>query len=202
MLWALAPLLTCGAATPFTIGYAAAKLRSTMLALSAAIYAIGMIALMVAVVTDDPSPVWLTLLSGLGSSASWLGGTIQSLIIRKRVFESESPNDHAVAFAQHRRELRQQARDLVQGDPALARELRIGRPDLPRQYDDGGLVDVNHAPAEVIAGLPGMTAELAQRVVAARADVGGFISAEDVSIAVDLPPELTADLVELTIYLP
>ncbi|WP_424528724.1 ComEA family DNA-binding protein [Sphaerisporangium viridialbum] len=176
-----------------------------MLGLSAAIYAIGMIALVVAVVTDGPgpSPEWLTILSLLGSGGSWLGGTIQSLIIRKRVFDnSESPNDHAVAFAQHRRELRQQARDLVERDPALARELRIGRPDLPRQYDDGGLVDVNHAPAEVIASLPGMTTELAQRVVQARADVGGFISAEDVSIAVDLPPHLTADLVELTIYLP
>ncbi|MEU8266245.1 helix-hairpin-helix domain-containing protein [Sphaerisporangium sp. NPDC049002] len=205
MFWALAPLLTCGVATPFTLGYAAAKLRSTMIGLSAAIYAIGMLTLVVAVVTDGPgpSPAWLVLAAMLGSGGSWLGGTIQSLIIRKQVFDrSESPNDHAVAHAQHRRELRQQARDLVERDPALARELRIGRPDLPRQYDDGGLVDMNHAPAEVIASLPGMTTELARRVVEARAGVGGFISAEDVSIAVDLPPQITADLVELTIYLP
>ena len=35
----------------------------------------------------------------------------------------------------------------------LARELRIGRPDLPRQYDDGGLVDVNNVPVGVLAEL-------------------------------------------------
>ena len=63
-------------------------------------------------------------------------------------------------------------------------------------------MDVNHVPVEVIARLPGMTMELAGRVAEARATVGGFVSAEDVSIAVDLPPHLTPDLVELTIYLP
>ncbi|RCG31554.1 hypothetical protein DQ384_08215 [Sphaerisporangium album] len=205
LLWSLAPLLTCGAATPFTMGYAAAKLRSTMLGISAALYAIGMAAFLLAVVADGPgrASTILELLGVLGSTGSWLGGTIHSLIIRKRVFDrTDSPNDYAVAAAQHRRQLRQQARELAERDPALARELRIGRPDLPRHYDDGGLVDVNHAPVEVIAGLPGMTTDLARRVVEARADVGGFVSAEDVSIAVDLPPRLTPDLVELTIYLP
>ena len=34
---------------------------------------------------------------------------------------------------------------MVQTNPALARELRIGRPDLPRQYD-GALVDINRVP--------------------------------------------------------
>jgi hypothetical protein len=142
------------------------------------------------------------LLALLGTMVNWLGGTLQSLIVRRRVFERrETPNDQAVAMAQHRRELRQQARELAERDPVLARELRIGRPDLPRQYDDGGLVDVNHAPVHVIATLPGMTDELARRVVTARDEVGVFVSAEDVSIAVDLPPHLNTDLVELTIYL-
>ena len=35
--------------------------------------------------------------------------------------------------------------------PALAGELRIGRPDLPREYDDGSLVDVNRVPGAVLA---------------------------------------------------
>ncbi|MCW2881858.1 MAG: hypothetical protein JWQ95_5958 [Sphaerisporangium sp.] len=174
-----------------------------MLGLSAAIYAIGMCVFILSLVDSAGGREWLPVLGILGSAGSWLGGTIHSLIIRDKVFDrSESPNDHAVAYAQHRRELRQQARELVQRDPALARELRIGRPDLPRQYDDGGLVDINHAPVDVIAGLPGMTTELAERVVEARTNVGSFISAEDVSIAVDLPPQLTAELLELTIYLP
>jgi hypothetical protein len=37
----------------------------------------------------------------------------------------------------------------------MAWELRIGRPDLPRVYDDGGLIDVNHVPPQVLATLPG-----------------------------------------------
>ncbi|GII64130.1 hypothetical protein Skr01_42150 [Sphaerisporangium krabiense] len=201
IVWALAPILTCGAATPFTIGWAAAKLRSTMLGISAALYGLGMVAFVAAVASDGSNS--MELLGMLGSGASWIGGFVHSLIIRKRVFtSSETPNDYAIAAAQQRRQLRQQARELAENDPALARELRIGRPDLPRTYDDGGLVDVNHAPAEVIAGLPGMNAQLARRVVEARVEVGGFVSAEDVSIALDLPPRLTADLVELTIYLP
>jgi hypothetical protein len=185
------------------MGYAAAKLRSTMLAVSAAIYAIGICAFMLGVASSPTESVWVPILAVLGSTGSWIGGTIHSLIIRSKVFDrTESPNDYAVAMAQHRRELRQQARELAERDPVLARELRIGRPDLPRQYDDGGLIDVNHAPVAVIAGLPGMTPQLAERVVQARVDVGGFVSAEDVSIALDLPPQLTAELVEMTIYLP
>ncbi|MFC4529976.1 ComEA family DNA-binding protein [Sphaerisporangium dianthi] len=200
-MWAIAPLLTCGAATPFTMAFAAARLRSTMLALSAAIYAIGMVAVVVGLAADGSDA--LEALAFMGSVGSWLGGTIHSLIIRRKVFErTDTPNDQAVAFVQYRRELRQQAREMVERDPALARELRIGRPDLPRQYDDGGLIDVNHVPAAVIAGLPGMTPELAARVVEVRANVGGFVSAEDMSIAVDLPPRLTSELVEMTIYLP
>ena len=39
----------------------------------------------------------------------------------------------------------------------MARDLRIGRPDLPRHYDDDGLVDVNSAPAETIAKWSGLS---------------------------------------------
>ena len=38
----------------------------------------------------------------------------------------------------------------------LAQELKIGRPDLPRDYDDGGLVDVNHVPAAILAARLGL----------------------------------------------
>ncbi|GAA1520669.1 hypothetical protein GCM10009677_62300 [Sphaerisporangium rubeum] len=203
VLWALAPLYTCGVATPFTMGYAAARTRSAWLALSALVYSLSLVLFVAGVVTDAPGgDNALEVLAVLASGLNWLGGTVQSLIVRKHVFDRvESPNDQAVAMAQYRRELRRQARELAERDPALAREVRIGRPDLPRQYDDGGLVDVNHAPAAVIAALPGMTPELARRVVAHREETGLFVSAEEVSIAVNLPPHLNADLVELTIYL-
>jgi hypothetical protein len=44
----------------------------------------------------------------------------------------------------------------------LAAELRIGRPDLPRHFDDGGLIDVNTVPAQVLSRLPGLRPEEAE----------------------------------------
>jgi hypothetical protein len=52
----------------------------------------------------------------------------------------------AVAAAQRR----QHARVLAKGDPVLARDLCIGRPNMPREFDGGGLVDVNHAAAPAL----------------------------------------------------
>jgi hypothetical protein len=42
---------------------------------------------------------------------------------------------------------RRQARELAKRNPVLARDLNIGRPDVPHDYNDGGLVDVNQVPA-------------------------------------------------------
>ncbi|MDQ2587319.1 hypothetical protein CKY47_25705 [Saccharothrix yanglingensis] len=63
---------------------------------------------------------------------------------------------------------REEARTLVARDPALARDLRIGRPDLPRQYDDGGLVDINTAPPSVIAQCCGLDDRAAEQIERAR----------------------------------
>ena len=84
----------------------------------------------------------------------------------------------------------------------MAWELRIGRPDLPREFDDGGLVDVNHVPARALAELPGMTPELVERVVRVREECGGFTSVEELSALADLPPALTPRLAEFAVFLP
>jgi hypothetical protein len=208
-LWAFAPLFTCGAATPFTMGYAALRLKSKLLAASALVYAFGWLVMFYGVAVssqEDLSPA-VPLLAVLGVMGNLVGGTIHSFAIRSKVFglidstPPRTPNEHAVAVAKRRRELREQARRLAEQDPSMAWELRIGRPDLPRTYDDGGLVDVNHAPAEAIATLPGMTRELAAKVVETRDVVGTFVSAEDLSATVGLPPNITGELAEYTIFL-
>jgi Helix-hairpin-helix motif len=111
-------------------------------------------------------------------------------------------NAQAIAAANIRRDLRRRAREQAAQDPALARELRIGRPDLPRQYDDGGLVDLNHAPVPVLTALSGVTLEIAERIVSMREHVGCFSSAEELVATVDLHPDLTPELKEYGIYLP
>jgi helix-hairpin-helix protein len=73
-------------------------------------------------------------------------------------------------------------------EPALAKEVGVGRPDIPGA-DDYGLIDVNHCPADALARLPGMTSALARRTVRERLQAGGFSSVEDLGLLLDLPPE-------------
>ncbi|MEO5875780.1 MAG: helix-hairpin-helix domain-containing protein [Streptosporangiaceae bacterium] len=110
-------------------------------------------------------------------------------------------NAHAIQLANMRRDLRLQARNHAR-DVVLARDLRIGRPDLPRQYDDGGLVDINHVPAPVMTAITGITPELAERIVQIRNTVYSFTSAEELAVVADLPPHLTPELVEYAIFIP
>jgi DNA uptake protein ComE-like DNA-binding protein len=77
----------------------------------------------------------------------------------------------------------------------------VGRPDLPGAYD-GGLVDVNHAPVEIIATLPGFDRELARRALAAREQVDGFSSLEDLGTVLDLPGDQVEDLRHHVVFLP
>jgi hypothetical protein len=116
--------------------------------------------------------------------------------------EKDDANAQAIAAANMRRDLRRQAREQAAQDPALARELRIGRPDLPRQYDDGGLIDLNHAPGPVMTALSGVTPEIAERIVSMREHVGCFSSAEELVATVDLHPDLTLEIKEYGIFLP
>lgn len=111
-------------------------------------------------------------------------------------------NAQAIAAANMRRELRRQAREHATEDLALARELRIGRPDLPRQYDDGGLIDINHVPAPALTMLSGVTPEIAERIVSMREHVGRFSSAEELVANADLHPDLTPEIKEYGIFLP
>lgn len=134
-------------------------------------------------------------------------GCAHAFLIRRRVFDPDglagmTGNDAAIERVRRQRLLRQRARQLAVTDPAMARELRIGRPDLPRQYNDGGLVDVNHAPVTALIMLPGVTEELARRIDEVRGESGGFMSAEELSTLAGLPPALTADLAEYGIFLP
>jgi len=100
-----------------------------------------------------------------------------------------SASDAALAEALDARERREAARVIAAGDPLLARDLRIGRPDLRGDYDDGGLVELNTAPEATIAAVCGLPAELAARIVAAREERGGFLAVDDVFSLVYLPME-------------
>jgi hypothetical protein len=106
----------------------------------------------------------------------------------------------AVSGAEDRMNVRNKARKLARKDPALARELRIGRPDLPREYDDGGLVDVNHVPAAVLVSHLKLTAQQAAKVASVRDEIGRFDGPTDLEAYAGLPPERVDELSDLMIF--
>lgn len=109
-------------------------------------------------------------------------------------------NHAAVTQAKDRIERRKQARHLVATDPALARDLMIGRPDFRRVYDDGGLVDVNHVPGGVLGPGLGLTREEEADVLAARANLGRFTNADELCAYTRLSPERVDELREWMIF--
>lgn len=98
------------------------------------------------------------------------------------------PGYDPVTAARARIQRREEARKLAERDPVLARELRIGRPDLPRQFDDGGLVDVNSVPAPVLAQHLQLTPQEVDAVLSARDQLGTFTSPDEFSVYAQLAP--------------
>ncbi|MGY1780357.1 hypothetical protein [Geodermatophilus sp. SYSU D01036] len=110
--------------------------------------------------------------------------------LRKRVYGHELAlidADPVMTRALEARRRRDEARSLFARDPALARELGIGRPDLRRGYDDGGLVDINTAPAAVIASGLELDTATADAIVGARSLRGGYYALSELFIDIALP---------------
>jgi Helix-hairpin-helix motif len=208
-VWALLPALSLGLLAPVPIVHAAVKLRTWTLWAASALYTVATIvawsAGSVVTVTDGPAAP-----AELPEPPGWAGAldlglmvvpTAHAFAVRRRVFEPRSQHP-AIAAALQARQRREEARAIVARDVDLARELRIGRPDLPRQFDDGGLVDVNHVPASVIVGLLGLSEADAAQVTEARDRIGGFSSAEEMIAFTELSPARVDGIRDQLLFLP
>jgi hypothetical protein len=198
----LVTVLTAGflAAVPFWHAYTRLRrpaLRSMAIAYTAAdLFLVVLMAL-----TPSPDPDG----SSSSSAVSTIGGftvlavvivaCIQLRSIRREVYAAPiavpTLADPAVARALAGRQRRQEARQMWAADPTLARELGVGRPDLGRGFDDGGLVDLNSAPAGVIARVCGIDVQQAEDIVAARQARGGtYFNLGELFVDVSLPPHV------------
>ncbi len=105
VLWAMVPLFTCGFGTPFIIGYAAYKRRSTGLVVATGIYGIGMALFCVGVWSYDDLddiPSSLDTIMTIGLFGSWIGGLAHAFIIRASVFrpvQTPQPAPYASPYA-------------------------------------------------------------------------------------------------------
>ena len=132
----------------------------------------------------------------------WLGGIATMIWLLVRTAQRNARDTlPGVAAELERRRLRQEYRELAAQDPALAVRIGVGRPDLARDFDDGGLLDLNNVGRDhLLRGLP-MAAEEAQRVAEARDLLGRFVSVEEVGSYALLPDPTTERLRDIAIFL-
>jgi hypothetical protein len=113
----------------------------------------------------------------------------------------ETRDSAVLRAARHRVRRRRAARLLARRHPARAARLGIGRPDLQQPYDDGGLVDINHAPDLALAEQLGMTQQEIDALHAARQHLGSFTSAAELSAYAKLPAHRVDELRDFIICL-
>ena len=95
-----------------------------------------------------------------------------------------------------RRQQRQQYRRLITRDPSMARSINVGRPDAERDFDDGGLLDINTLSAATLSHFAPMSTEEAHRIVEVRDRFGRFSSLDEVLAYADLSEGTTLQLRE------
>jgi hypothetical protein len=99
-----------------------------------------------------------------------------------------------------RRDLRRQYRELIDRDVSLAASMRVGRPDLPRDYDDGGLVDVNSMSPDGLQRFAGMSHAEATDVVRVRSELGRFSSLAEMEAFATLSAPSVTRLREIAVF--
>jgi DNA uptake protein ComE-like DNA-binding protein len=198
--WVLASFIPVGWLTWVGFGYAGIRAKRPQWIWIGIAY--GLIAAVSIVVTSlDDNEIGLEdNLGYLAMFGGWAAGIVHSLIVRKAYLRRLAIlDDPALESARLARERQAYARELAQRDPELARQAQIGRSG---GFDEGGVVDVNHALIEDIADLPGIDGAAARRIVAARESLGGFSSLEDLGMTMDLPGDVVEALRGRVMFLP
>jgi hypothetical protein len=206
IVWALLPLLTWSLLAPVPFVHAAVRLRSWRLWLVAAAYTIVWGAVGPLEVVTSTAQVDSDAVLGFSQLGLVVTATAFAFAVRERVFPAPVPMpalaaEPVVAAALAARQRREQARAITVRDLALARELSIGRPDLPRQFDDGGLVDINHVPVEILVDRLDLSPSEAGQVVDARERLGGFTSPAELAAFTELPEATVAALGDRLLFL-
>jgi DNA-binding SARP family transcriptional activator len=179
------PLISLGFVSWALIAYFAARRRSLWLWLAAAGYFLLMIVFGFTT-SDDPNSRW-EWVAVLAMLVAMAGGSVHTALLVSGTRRRPTRPDYDTSRSLELRIRREQAFTLLNHHPHIARELCIGRPDLSRVFNDGGLVDINAVPEHTLAALPGVTVLQAQQIVARRRAAGDFGSVEDLVTSGLLP---------------
>jgi len=198
--WVLASLVPFGWVTWAGFLYAGFRVKRPAWVAAGAAYLLVTVVTLLVTSLDDNEAGLEDNLGYIAMFSAWGVGILHSFLSRKAyVRRLDIIDDPALQAARSAEERRAYAREIAQRNPALAREALIGRSG---GFDEGGVVDVNHAPVEDIADLPGIDAATARRIVAVRDDVGGFSSLEDLGLSMDLPGDVVERLRGRVVCLP
>jgi hypothetical protein len=204
LLWALSPVYTLGLVIFIPALHGAIVLRRFSLWLWAGALIAGNILSFFLTSSIDTDPDGSTTLGqdvgfGLTVLLATLA-TIHAFRIRDEVFAGSGRADQVAALPIGRdptvvaslaaRQRRKESTALAEADPGLARDLRIGRPDLVRDFDDGGLVDVNHVPEAHLVSSLGLTPDQARSIIEAREAIGGFKTIAEISGFAEVPTSM------------
>jgi DNA uptake protein ComE-like DNA-binding protein len=189
MWWGVLLPIGFGAWVPAVAGFRAGK--RSWLDFGLFVLAFAIVAFTVSTVESDETNVGGGLLV-----VAWMLSGATSFALRApyaRRMAARSAYEDRVAQAEHVAEEREAVLRLAREDPARALALGVGRPDLPGSRH-GHVVDVNHAPVDAVAGLPGVSDALAAEIVALREELGGFDSVEDLGALMELHPRVVEAL--------
>jgi DNA uptake protein ComE-like DNA-binding protein len=190
--WVLTSLIPFGWVTWAGFGYAGFRAKRPAWVVAGAIYLAITAATLYVTSIDQNETGADDNIGYIVMFSAWGIGIAHSFLSRKAYLRRlEIIDDPALQQARAAEERRAYAQQLVTRNPQLAREARIGQSG---GFDEGDVVDVNHAPVEDIADLPGVDAELARQIVAVRTGVGGFSSLEDLGMTMDLPGDVVERL--------
>ncbi|GAA3395710.1 BTAD domain-containing putative transcriptional regulator [Cryptosporangium minutisporangium] len=184
LLLTAVPVCTFGTMTWALIGYLAVRRCSLPNAICAALYLVVTVLWIVGVANspvDGPNPpwtIWDTMALPGWIFPPFVGAAhVFALVITEAQQTVTTSHDDAAEITA--RMDRERALQILTHHPEMARELRIGRPDLPRWFSDGGLVDVNAAPEYVLVRVPGVTFDLSGRILRDRERNGPYQSLYD-----------------------
>lgn len=193
------PLLSFGFFTWAAITFFAVRRRSVTLGLAAVGYFLLLVVFILS--SDDANSRWEGV-AVLAMLVPMAGGAVHTALLISGTHRGRARPDYDSLRSLELRIRREQALTLIEHHPRIAQDLRIGRPDLSRVFNDGGLVDINAVPERILAALPGVTVRQAQRIVARRRAVGGFTNVKDLIADGLLPAEAVRALSDVLIVIP
>jgi DNA uptake protein ComE-like DNA-binding protein len=199
-IWAVGSLASFGIATPVLFAVAGSQTGNRSWTYAGVLYGIlswGGIVLAIAGPTDGT----VSTLGGGMVLLAWIAGAAHAFAVRPEYQRRLAGGPDALQLARQVVAKRAEAQRLSKDEPQVARQMGVGRPDLPGAIDMG-VVDVNHAGPAAIATLPGIDDALAADIVREREECDGFATLAEMGGVLDLAADTVEDLRPFVVFLP